>query len=121
MKKLIMWPEGGCVDDSFPAVTITYEELTMATLDTPLTERRHIPDRRANTHTSALGAVDWVAMVLLIIGGINWGLMGLMGIDLVASVFGDMTDATRVTYIIVGLSALYAIYLCARLASGRRT
>jgi uncharacterized membrane protein YuzA (DUF378 family) len=59
-------------------------------------------------------------MVLLIIGGINWGLMGLMGLDLVASVFGDMTEAARVTYIIVGLSALYAIYLCVRLAGGRR-
>jgi uncharacterized membrane protein YuzA (DUF378 family) len=91
----------------------------MATLDTPLTERRHIPDRRANAHASTLGAVDWVAMALLIIGGINWGLMGLMNIDLIAMVFGEMTEAARVAYIVVGLSALYAIYLCTRLASGR--
>lgn len=92
----------------------------MATLDTPLTERRHIPDRRAGIHTSALGAVDWVAMALLVIGGISWGLMGLMNIDVVASVFGEGTEATRVSYIVIGLAALYAIYLCARLASGRR-
>jgi uncharacterized protein len=92
----------------------------MATLDTPLTERRHIPDRRADAHTSALGAVDWVAMALLILGGLNLGLMGLMNIDVIASVFGETTDASRVAYIVVGLSALYAIYLCTRLASGRR-
>jgi len=92
----------------------------MATLDTPLTERRHIPDRRASAHTSALGAVDWVAMVLLIIGGVNLGLMGLMNVDVIARVFGEMTDAARVAYIVIGLSALYAIYLCARLASGRK-
>lgn len=92
----------------------------MATLDTPLTERRHIPDRRADAHTSALGAVDWVAMVLLIIGGINWGLMGLMNIDVVATVFGEGTQAARVADIVIGLCALYAIYLCARLAGGRK-
>ena len=93
----------------------------MATLDTPLTERRHIPDRRANAHVSLLGAVDWVAMVLLIIGGLNLGVMGLMNVDVIASVFGYMTQAARVAYIVVGLSALYSIYLCFRLANGHRS
>lgn len=92
----------------------------MATLDTHMTERRHIADRRSGTNSSALTALDWVAMALLIIGGLNWGLMGLMNIDLVAAVFGEMTEAARVTYIIVGLSALYAIYLCFRLSGERR-
>ncbi|HTH44839.1 MAG TPA: DUF378 domain-containing protein [Oxalicibacterium sp.] len=92
----------------------------MATLDTPLTERRHLADRRADAHTSALGAVDWVAMALVIIGGINWGLMGLANIDLVAMAFGEMTEASRVVYVVIGLAALYTIYLCTRLASGHR-
>jgi len=50
---------------------------------------------------------DWLAMVLLIVGGINWGLVGFFGFDLVASIFGDMSVVSRFIYAIVGLSALY--------------
>jgi uncharacterized membrane protein YuzA (DUF378 family) len=93
------------------------EEFVMATLDAQMTERRHIPDRRADAALHHLGALDWVAMVLLIIGGLNWGLMGLLNIDLIAAMFGEMTQAARAAYIVVGLSGLYAIYLCIRLSS----
>jgi len=55
-------------------------------------------------------AIDWVAMVLVIIGGLNWGLVGVMHMDIVAKVFGDMTMVTRVVYDLVGLSALYMAY-----------
>ncbi len=92
----------------------------MATLDTHMTERRQIPDRRSGTRSGVFLFWDWVAMTLLIIGGLNWGLMGLMNTDLVATMFGEGTEASRVAYIIVGLSALYAIYLCFRLANGRK-
>ena len=51
-------------------------------------------------------------MTLLIIGGINWGLVGLFQFDLVAAVFGGQDAAlARIVYILVGLAALYAIYL----------
>jgi len=49
---------------------------------------------------------DWVSMVLLIIGGINWGLVGLFGLDLVAALFGEMSALTRIVYGLVGLSAI---------------
>ncbi len=75
----------------------------------------------AITHTAdehvggnRMNAVDWVAMVLLIIGGLNWGLVGLFEFDLVAAIFGEMSTLSRLVYALVGLSALYSIYLSAR-------
>ena len=61
-----------------------------------------------------LNALDWVAMVLLIVGGLNWGLVGLFDIDVVARILGVMSTASRSVYILVGLASLYSIYLCVR-------
>jgi uncharacterized protein len=54
--------------------------------------------------------VDWIALLLVIIGGLNWGLVGLFNFDLVAAIFGPMSTLSRIVYIIVGLAALYMIY-----------
>jgi hypothetical protein len=51
-----------------------------------------------------------VTLVLLIIGGLNWGLVGVLNLDLVKAVFGDMSLISRVVYALVGLSAVYAIF-----------
>jgi uncharacterized membrane protein YuzA (DUF378 family) len=64
-------------------------------------------------------AVDWIPMLLLIIGGINWGLVGLMDLDVVAMLFGEGSTISRVIYGLVGLSALYSIYLSSRMSSKR--
>ena len=48
-----------------------------------------------------------LAMWLLVIGGLNWGLVGLFGFDLVASIFGDMSTISRIVYSLVGVSALF--------------
>ncbi|PIR59297.1 MAG: DUF378 domain-containing protein [Candidatus Pacebacteria bacterium CG10_big_fil_rev_8_21_14_0_10_56_10] len=56
-----------------------------------------------------MNPLDWVTLVLVVIGGINWGLVGLIGLDLVATIFGAMSFITRVVYILVGLSAIYTI------------
>ena len=53
--------------------------------------------------------IDVVAAVLLVIGGVNWGLVGLAGVDLVAALFGSGTVLARIVYSLVGLSALYQI------------
>ncbi|SCZ57635.1 hypothetical protein SAMN03097708_01470 [Thiohalomonas denitrificans] len=50
---------------------------------------------------------DWVALVLLIVGGLNWGLIGIFGFDLVAAIFGEMSFLSRLVYTLVGLSAVY--------------
>jgi uncharacterized protein len=54
-----------------------------------------------------LNGLDWVAGAILVIGGINWGMIGLFDINLVSALFGEMTILTRVVYVLVGLSALY--------------
>ena len=53
--------------------------------------------------------IDKIALVLTIIGGINWGLIGIFRFDLVAFLFGDMSWLTRIVYTLVGLSGLYLI------------
>jgi len=54
-------------------------------------------------------ALDIIVVVLLIIGGLNWGLIGFFRFDLVAALFGEMTILSRLVYIIVGLAALYEL------------
>lgn len=97
----------------------------MATMNPNMSERRHIPDRRANGHRGGANAVitakrmtaaDWIPMLLLAIGGINWGLVGLFNFDLVATLFGEMSGLSRIIYIAVGLSALYSLYLSSRMS-----
>ncbi len=56
-----------------------------------------------------MGAIDWTAMILLIIGGLNWGIVGLFDMDLVAALFGAKTMLSRVVYALVGVSALYEL------------
>lgn len=48
-----------------------------------------------------------LTMILLIVGGLNWGLVGLFGFDLVASIFGEMSLISRLVYTLVGASAIY--------------
>lgn len=50
--------------------------------------------------------LNLVTLLLTIIGGLNWGLMGLFNLDLVAAIFGSFA---RLVYVLVGLSALYQL------------
>lgn len=50
-----------------------------------------------------------IAFILVIIGAINWGLLGLMQIDLVGRLFGGYTVVSRIVYILVGVSGLIMI------------
>ena len=62
-----------------------------------------------------LGSLDWLALILVIIGGLNWGLVGIFGFDLVATIFGDMSAITRVVYILVGASAVYLLVIMGKM------
>lgn len=55
--------------------------------------------------------IDKVALALVIIGAINWGLIGLFRFDLVAAIFGEMTLISRIVYSLVGISGLWTIKL----------
>ena len=96
----------------------------MATINAPANERRHLSDRRTSrgsVHKAKMNALDWVAMVLMIIGGLNWGLVGLINFDVVAALFGTQTPVSRILYVVIGLAALYSIYTAAKMASERAT
>jgi len=53
---------------------------------------------------------DWVAFVLVIVGAVNWGLVGLFKLDLVALLLGSIPILQTIVYILVGLAGLYLIY-----------
>lgn len=54
-----------------------------------------------------LKTLDLVSIVLVIVGGLNWGLVGVLDFDLVATIFGDMSSLSRIVYALVGVSAIY--------------
>lgn len=94
----------------------------MATAESYIQERRQVRDRRAESKVAdakRMGAMDWIAMALLIVGGVNWGLVGLFNLDLVATLFGEMSALSRIVYVVVGLSALYAIYTSSKMSRTR--
>jgi len=59
--------------------------------------------------------LDWVAITLLIVGGINWGLVGLFDFNLVTFLFGKWDMFVKIIYALVGLSGLYSIYTLSKL------
>ena len=61
--------------------------------------------------------LDYTLLTLVIIGAINWGLIGFFRFDLVAFIFGDMSWLTRIIYAIVGIGRLYLISLFGRIRS----
>jgi uncharacterized membrane protein YuzA (DUF378 family) len=69
----------------------------------------------ATTEVRALGIADWIALVLMIVGAINWGLVGAFRFDLVAALFGEMSMASRIVYVLVGLAGLYGLSIPMRL------
>jgi len=56
-----------------------------------------------------LNVLDWIVLILVIIGGLNWGLVGFFGFDLVAAIFGEMSLLSKIVYDLVGLSAVYLL------------
>ncbi|HEV7564655.1 MAG TPA: DUF378 domain-containing protein [Microbacteriaceae bacterium] len=67
-----------------------------------------------------------LARLLIVVGGLNWGLVGLLKFDLVAWIcggldFGQTNAASRIVYLLVGIAALYELALLPALFSGRET
>ena len=60
-----------------------------------------------------LNVLDWIAYILVIIGALNWGLVGLFNFNLVTFLFGSVPVLVAIIYILVGLAGLYLIYLLA--------
>ncbi len=58
--------------------------------------------------------LDTLALLLVIIGAINWGLIGFFQFDLVKTLFGDMSALSRIVYSIIGIAGLYSISFFAK-------
>ena len=54
-----------------------------------------------------LTILDLISLVLVIVGGLNWGLVGILDFNLVSALFGDMSSLSRIVYALVGVSAVY--------------
>ena len=62
--------------------------------------------------------INIVTLALVIVGGLNWGLVGLFDFDLVATLFGEMSSLSRIVYILVGASALWQVGPLLKATSG---
>ena len=60
-------------------------------------------------NTKVWKSLDCVSYALIIIGALNWGLVGFLGFNLVAAVLGEMTIAARIVYALVGVAAVYDV------------
>lgn len=61
--------------------------------------------------------LDCIALTIVIIGAVNWGLIGFLDFNLVASIFGSMSWLSRIIYALVGLCGLYLITFYMRLGT----
>jgi len=69
----------------------------------------HVDRPTASSRRSTLGTLAVVATVLLIIGGLNWALVGLFQFDLIAALLGEMSVFSRIVYVLVGIAAIICI------------
>ncbi len=60
---------------------------------------------------------DYTLLIIVLIGAINWGLIGFFGFDLVSFLFGNLSWLSRIIYGLVGLSGLYLFTLFGRIGS----
>ena len=65
-------------------------------------------------------ALDYTILTLVIIGAINWGLIGFLQFDLVRVLFGDMSIMSRIVYALIGISGLYAISYFGRIGKEKK-
>ncbi len=61
--------------------------------------------------------LDYVLLTLVVVGAINWGLIGFLNFDLVRMLFGNMTALSRIIYAAVGIGGIYAISYYGRIRS----
>ena len=73
-----------------------------------------------DTRTDGLSGLAWAAVVLVIVGALNWALVGLFQWNLVSALFGVDSMLTRIVYVLVGLAGLYLVFLSTRLTQRPR-
>lgn len=71
--------------------------------------------------TRLVSVAGTISLVLLIIGGLNWGLVGLFDLDLVAAIFADMPRLAQAVYVLVGVAAIVGVILFRRVVHTDRS
>ncbi len=61
--------------------------------------------------------IDYVALALVAIGTVNWGLVGILDFDLVSALFGNMSILSRIIYTIIGICGIYSLSYYGRIRS----
>ena len=59
--------------------------------------------------------LDYIALIVVFIGAVNWGLVGLSRLDLVRLIFGDMSWVSRIIYVLVGICGIYLLTFLGRI------
>jgi len=59
--------------------------------------------------------LDWVVFILVVVGAVNWGLVGLFSFDLVGAIFGEMSALAKIVYVLVGIAGVYLIFNCKKM------
>lgn len=67
-----------------------------------------------------LSGLTWAAIALVVIGALNWGLVGLFSFDLVAAIFGELSLLSRIIYVIVAAAGVYLAVDATRLREAHR-
>lgn len=57
----------------------------------------------------SLSVLDWIAIILVVVGAINWGLVGIHNFNLVSYLFGAFSIVTRIIYVVVAIAGIYLI------------
>jgi uncharacterized membrane protein YuzA (DUF378 family) len=60
-------------------------------------------------------ALKWISVILVIVGGLNWGLVGIFGFNLVGTIFGTVPMLERIVYGLVGFATAYLITMVPKL------
>ncbi len=71
------------------------------------------------SRVEGLSGLSWAAVLLVVIGAINWALVGLFRLDLVAAIFGTMSAGARIVYVLVGIAGVYLLWIAAHLSRAR--
>ncbi len=66
-----------------------------------------------------LKTLNVISLLLVVVGAINWGLIGFFKLDLVSMLFGDMSALTRIIFALVGIAGLYSIAFFNRVSESR--
>jgi uncharacterized protein len=93
-----------------PVETEKVKEIEKASEETP-EPGMHSEIRREKN----LNALDWIAVIVSLIGNLNWGIIGIANYNVIAAIFGDMSVLTRLIYLLAAIASIYVASIAGQL------